>query len=181
MASGPITSWQIDGETIETVTGFIFLGSKITVDSDCSHEIKMLAPWKESYDKSRQHIKKQRHHFADKGPHSQSYGSSSSHVRIWELNHKEDWALKNWCFQIVLEKILKSPLDCKEIKSVNPIGNQLWMFIGRTWLHDAKNWLIGRHWCWGRLRAGRKAGDRGWDGQMVSLIQRTWVWANSGI
>ena len=80
MASGPITSWQTDGETMETVRDFIFLGSKITADGDCSHEIKTLAPWKKSYDQSRQHIKKQRHYFADKGPSSQSYGFSSSHV-----------------------------------------------------------------------------------------------------
>ena len=72
MASGPITSWQIDGNTMETVTDFIFLGSKITADGDCSHEIKTLAPWKRSYDQPRQHIKKQRHYFADKGPSSQS-------------------------------------------------------------------------------------------------------------
>ena len=80
MASGPITSWQIDGETVEIVSDFIFLGSKITADGDCSHEIKTLTPWKESYDQPRQHIKKQRHHFANKGPYSQSYGLSSSHV-----------------------------------------------------------------------------------------------------
>ena len=79
-ASGPITSWQIDGETTETVTGFIFLGSKIIADGDCSHEIKMLAPWKKSYDQPRQHFKKQRHHFPNKGPSSQSYGFSSSHI-----------------------------------------------------------------------------------------------------
>ena len=81
MASGPITSWQIDGETVETVSGFIFLGSKITADGDCSHEIKRhLTPWKESYDQPRQHIKKQRHYFAYKGPSSRGYGFSSSHV-----------------------------------------------------------------------------------------------------
>ena len=80
MASGPITSWQIDGETMETVTDFILGGSKIIVDGDCSLEIMILAPWKKSYDKPRQHIKKQKHHFADKGPSSQSYGFSSSHV-----------------------------------------------------------------------------------------------------
>ena len=80
MASGPIPVWQMDGETMETVTDFIFLGSKITSDGDYSHEIKMLAPWKKSYDQPRQHIKKQRHYFANKGPHSQSYGFSSSHV-----------------------------------------------------------------------------------------------------
>ena len=80
MASGPITSWQIHGETMETVTDFILGGSKITADGDCSHEIKTLAPWEESYDQPRQHIKMQRHYFADKGPSGQSYGFSSSHV-----------------------------------------------------------------------------------------------------
>ena len=82
MAPDPITSWQIDGETMETVTDFIFLDFKITAGGDCSHEIKRLALWKKSYDKPRQHIKKQRHYFADKGPHSQSYGFSSSHVQM---------------------------------------------------------------------------------------------------
>ena len=82
MASGPITSWQIDGETVETVSDFIWGGSKITADGDCSHEIKTLAPWEESYDQPRQHIKMQRHYFADKGPSGQSYGFSSSHVWI---------------------------------------------------------------------------------------------------
>ena len=80
--SSPITSQQTDGETMETVTDFIFLGSKITADGDCSHEIKMLAPWKKSYDKPRQHFKKQRHDFANKGPSSQSYGFSSSHIQM---------------------------------------------------------------------------------------------------
>ena len=80
MASSPITSWQIDGETMETVTDFIFLGSKISTDGDCSHEIKTLIPWKKSYDKTRQHIKKQRYYFANKGPSSQGYGFSSGHV-----------------------------------------------------------------------------------------------------
>ena len=82
MASGPITSWQIDGETMETVSDFIFGGSKITADDDCSHEIKMLAPWKKSYDQLGQLIKKQRHYFADKGPSSQSYDFPSSQVWI---------------------------------------------------------------------------------------------------
>ena len=80
MASGPITSWQIDGETMGTVTDFILGGSKITADGDCSHEIKTLAPWKKGYDQPRQHIKKQRHYFANKSLSSQSYGFSSSHV-----------------------------------------------------------------------------------------------------
>ena len=80
MASSPITSWEIDGETEETVSDFILGGSKITADGDCSHEIKTLNPWKESYDQPRQHIKKQRHYFANKGPSSQSYGFSCSHI-----------------------------------------------------------------------------------------------------
>ena len=80
MASGPITSWQIDGETVETVADFIFGGSQITADGDCSYEIKTLTPWKESYDQPRQHIKKQRHYLVNKGPSSQGYGFSSSHV-----------------------------------------------------------------------------------------------------
>ena len=104
-------------------------GSKITADGDCSHEIKMLAPWKKSCDQPRQHIKKQRHYFANKGLSSQSYGFSSSHVRMWEWDHKESWVPKNWCFwTVVLEKTLESPLDCK-IKPVNPKGNQSWIFI----------------------------------------------------
>ena len=89
MASSPTTSWQIEGETMEMVTDFIFLGSKITVDNDCSHEINTLTPWKESYDQPRQSIKKQRHHFASKGPSSQSYGFSSSHVQVCKLDRKE--------------------------------------------------------------------------------------------
>ena len=115
---------------------------------------KTLAPWKKIYDQPRQHIKKQRHYFASKGPSSQGYGFSSSLVWIWELDHKERWALKNWCFwTVVLEKTLESPSDCKEIKPVNPKGNQSWVFIGRTdaeaetpilWPPDAKNGLIGK-------------------------------------
>ena len=152
MASSPIASWQIDGETMGTVTDFIFLGSKITADGDCSHEIKTLDSWKKSYDQPRQHIKKQRCYFADKGPSSQSYGFSSSHVWMWELDYKESGAWKNWCFwTVVLEKTLETPLGCKEIKLVHPKGNQSWIFIGRTdveaeapivWPPDGKNWLI---------------------------------------
>ena len=89
MASGPITSWKIEGEKVETVTDFIFLGFKITVDSDHSHEIKTLAPWKKSYDKTRQCIKKERYHFAYKGLYGQSCGFSSGHVWMRELDYKE--------------------------------------------------------------------------------------------
>ena len=114
----------------------------------------MLVAWKKSYDQPRQHIKKQKHYFANKALSSQSYGFSGSHVWMWELNYIEIWAPKNWCFwTVVLEKTLKSPLDYKEIKPVNPKRNQSWIFIGRTdteaeapiiWPHDAKNWLIGK-------------------------------------
>ena len=115
---------------------------------------KMLTPWKKSYDQLRQLIKKQRHYFANRGPSSQSYGFSSGHVWMWELDYKESWALKNWCFwTVVLEKTLESDLDSKEIQPVNPKGNQSWAFIGRTnaeaetpilWPPDVKNWLIGK-------------------------------------
>ena len=112
----------------------------------------MLSPWKESYDQPGQHIKKQRHYFANKGPSSQGYGFSSGHVWMWELGYKESWALKNWCFwTVVLEKTLESPLDCKEIQPVHPKGYQFWVFIGRPdveaetpiiWPPDVKSWLI---------------------------------------
>ena len=114
----------------------------------------MLVPWKKSHDQPRQHIKKQRYYFADKCSSNQSYGFSSGHVWMWELNYKESWVLKNWCFwTVVLEKTLESPSDCKEIQPVHPKGNQSWMFIGRTdveaeapilWPSDAKSWLIGK-------------------------------------
>ena len=129
-------------------------GSKITADGDCSHEIKTLAPWKKIYDQPRQYIKNQRHYFAKKDPSSQSYGLSCSHVWMWELDYKESWGPKNWCFcSVVLEKTLDSPLDCKEIQLVHPKGNQSWIFIGRTgveaeipilWPPSVKNWFIGK-------------------------------------
>ena len=115
---------------------------------------KVLAPWKKCYDQPRQHIKKQRHHFAEKGPCSQSYGLSSSHVWMWKLVYKESWVLKNWCFwPMVLEKTLESPLDCKEIQPVHPKGNQseysleglmLKLKLPILWPPDVKNWLIGK-------------------------------------
>ena len=121
-------------------------------------------PWKKSYDKPRQHIKKQRHYFANKGPSSQDYSFPSSHVWTWQLDYKESWALKNWCFwTVVLEKTLESSLGCNEIQPVHPKGNQSWISIGRTdieaetpilWPPDVKNWLIwkdpdaGKDWRW---------------------------------
>ena len=107
---------------------------------------------KRSYDQPRQHIQKQRHYFANKGPSSLSYGFSSSYVWMWELDYKESWVSKDWCFwTVVLEKTLESPLDSEEIQPVHPKGDQSWVFIGRTdaeaetpilWPPDAKNWLI---------------------------------------
>ena len=106
----------------------------------------------ESYNPPRQHIKKQRHYFANKGPSSQSYSFSNIYVWMWELDYRESWAPKNWCFwTVVLEKIVESPLECKEIKPFNHKGNQFWIFLGRTdaeaetlilWPPDVKNWLI---------------------------------------
>ena len=114
-------------------------------------------------------MKKQRLHFANKDPYSQSYGFPRSHVQLWEFNHKEGWALKNCCFQIVvLEKALETPLDCKEIKPVNPKGNQPWISIERTdaeaeapvrWPPDAKSWLIGKDLMPGKIEGRRR---RGW-------------------
>ena len=95
------------GEAMETVRAFIFFDSQITADGDYSHEIKTHAPWKKTYHQPRQYVKKQRHYFTNKGPSSQSYGFSSSHVWMWELDYKESWAPKNWCFwTVVLEKTL---------------------------------------------------------------------------
>ena len=137
----------------------------------------------EGFKITRQHVKKQRHYFADKGLSSQSYGFSSSRVRMWELDHKESWALKNWCFcTVVLEKTLESPLDCKEIKLVSPKGNQSWIFIGRTdaeaetpilWPPDVKNWLIGKDPDVGKYWRQEEKGTTEDDGWMASVTQWT--------
>ena len=147
----------------------------------------MLTPWKETYDQPRQHIKKQRHYFANKGPYSQGYGFSSGHVWMWELDYKEGWEPKNWCFwTVVLERTLESPLDSKEIQPVHPKGNQSWVFTGRTDMSWNSNTLAT--WCeelthlkrpWEKLRAEGEGDDRGWDGWMASPTQWTWVWVNS--
>ena len=159
MASSPITSWQIDGEKME----IIFLGSKITEDGDCSHEIKRHLLLGRKAMTNLDSILKSRD-ITDEGPSSQSYGFSSSHVWVWELDYKSSWTLMNSCFwTVVLEKTLESPLDCKKIEPVHPKGNQSWVFIGSTdaeaeipilWPPDAKDWLIwkdpdaGKDWRW---------------------------------
>ena len=154
MASGPITPWQIDGETMETVTDFIFLGSKITADGDCSHEFERPLLFGRKAMTNLGNILKSRDSTLPTKVclSSQSYVFSSSHVWMWELDYKESWVLKKWCFwTVVLEKTLENPLGCKEIKSVNPKWNQSWIFVGRTdaeaetpilWPPDVKSWLI---------------------------------------
>ena len=154
MASSPITSWQINGETVETVTDFILGGSKITAEGDCSHEIKRHLLLGRKVMTNLDSILKSRHYFDNKGPSSQSYGFSSGHVWMWELDCEESWVLKNWCFwTVVLEKTVESPSGCKEIQPVHPKGDQSWVFIGRTdaeaetsilWPPHAKSWLTGK-------------------------------------
>ena len=147
----------------------------------------MLTPWKKNYDQPREHIKKQRHYFANKGPSNQAYG----HVWMWELDYKESWALKNWCFQtMVLEKTLESPLDYKEIQPVHSKGNQSWIFFRRTdaeaetpilWPPDAKNWLTrkdpesGKEWRWEEKGTTE---DERLDGIIDAM--KSWVWVSSG-
>ena len=132
-----------------------YQGSKITADGDCSHEIKRrLLLGRKAMTNLDSMLKNRDITLPKKGRSSQSYSFSSSHVWLWELDYKESWALKNWCFwNVVLEKTLESPLDCKEIQPVHPKGNQSWIFIGRTdaeaetsilWPPDVKNWLIGK-------------------------------------
>ena len=155
MAYSPITSWQIDGKTGETVADFIFLGSKITADGNCSHEIKwrLLLGRKvmtnlDSILKSRDITLPTKVRLV-----KAMYGFSSSHVWMWELDYKESWAPKNWClWTVVLEKTLENLLDCKEIQPFHPKWDQSWVFIGRTdaetpvlWPPDVRSWLIWKN------------------------------------
>ena len=155
MASSPITSWQIDGETMEMVTDFISLGSKITADGDCSHEIP---PWKKSYDKSRQHIKKQRHYLVDKGRSSQScFFFSSSDVWMWELDHEkaEHWivdAFELWCWRRRMTVPWTTRTSNQSIlKEIIPEYSLEGLMLKLTlilWPPDVKNWLIRKKpWC----------------------------------
>ena len=150
----------------------------------------MLTPWKESYDQPRQHLKKQRHYFANKGPSSQGYGFSSGHVWMWELDYKESWVLMHWCFWTVVLKKSLSPFNCKEIQPVHPKVRSV---LGVHWKDWCWSWYSNNFatsceelthwkspWCWERLRARGEGDDRGWDGWMASRTQGTWVWVNSG-
>ena len=155
MASGPITWWQIDGETVQTVTDFIFGGSKIIADVDCSHEIKRhLLLGRKVMGNLDSILKSRAITLPTKVCLVKTMVFSSGHVWMGELGHKKSWALKNWCiWTVVLEKTLESPLDCKEIQLVHSKGNQSWTFNGRTdaeaetpilWPPDVKNWLLGK-------------------------------------
>ena len=170
------------------VTDFLFLGSKITADGDCSHEIKRRLLLGRKAMTNLDSILKSRHYFANKGPSSQSYGFSSSRAWMWELDYKESWALKNWCFwTVVLEKTLESSLDRKEIKLVNPTGNQseysleglilklkLQYFGHLMQRTDAKT-DAGKDW----RQEWEKGTIEDKKVKMASLTQWTWVWANS--
>ena len=155
MACGPITSWQIDGKIMKTVADFVFMGSKITVDGDCIHEIKRHLLLGRKVMTNLDSILKSRDIIWQHTPSSEGYGFSSRYVWIWEPNNKESWALKNWCFwTVILEKTLESPLDCNKIQPVHLKVNQSWIFIGRIsaeaeapilWPPDAKNWLLGKN------------------------------------
>ena len=153
MASSPITSWQIDGGKVGTVTGFIFLGSKIT--ADCSHEVKRHLLLERKAVTNLENILESRAiTLPTKVYIVKAMVLSSYHVQMWESDHEEGWAPKNWYFQtVVLKTILESPLDSREIKPVHPKENQPWILIGRTdaeaeapilWPSDSKSWLIGK-------------------------------------
>ena len=190
MVSFPITSWQINEETMETVRDFVFGG----LQNHCRWWLqpwnqKMLAPWKNSYDQPKQHIKKQRRYFANKGPSSQGYGFSSSHVWMWELDYKENWELKNWCFWTVVLVDSWGSLG-QQGDPISPSSRKLtvnihWKDWCWSWSSDPlATWHkelthLKRPWCWERLKAGGEGDDRGWDGWMASPSQWTWVCANS--
>ena len=189
MTSGPITSWQTASRWGNNGNSEIIYSSEL--QNHCRWWLqpwnsKTLAPWKKSYNQPRQYIKKQRHYLATKVRLVKAIVFPVVMYGCWELGHKEGWALTNWCFwTVVLEKTLKSPLDCKDIKPVNPKGNQYWIFIGRTdaeapilWPPLAKSRFIRRDPDAGKDWRQEKD-ERGWDGWMASPTQWTWVWTSS--
>ena len=192
MESYPITSWQIDGETMETVTDFIFLGSKITADGDCSHEIKRcLLLGRKAMTNLDSILKSRDITLPAKFYLVKAMFFPSTHVWMWELDYKESFTLKNRCFwTVVLEKTLESPLDWREIQPVHPNWDHSWVFTGSTdaeaetpikvlttSCEELTHWK--RPWCWEGLGAEGEGDDRGWDGWMASPTQWTWVWVDS--
>ena len=170
------------GGKMEAVKDFIFLGSKITADGDWSHEIKRrLLLGKKSYNGPRQHIKKQRHHLAHKGPYSQSYSFSGSHVWMWEFNHTEGWALNNWySWTVVLEKALESPQTARRsnqsiLKETDPEYSLEGLMLRLKLQYNVplmqRADSLGKPWCWERLKAEGEGDDRGWDCWVASM---TW-------
>ena len=151
----------------------------------------MLTPWKESYDQPREHIKKQRYYFANEGPSSQSYGFSSGHVWMWELDYKESWVPKNLCFWLwCWRRLLRVPWTArrsnqsilKETTQGVHWKDWSWGWSSNTlatWCEVPTHWK--RPWCWERLKAGGEGANRGWDGWMASSPRWTWVWVDSGI
>ena len=177
-------------ETMETVTDFVFLVSKFTVDSDCSHEIRRHLLLGRKIMTNIDSIFKGRDiTLPTKVCLVKAVFFSSNFVWMWDLDHKNCWALKNWCFwTVVLEKTLESPLNCKEIKPVNPKGNQSWYSLEWSRICSSHNLAIWcqevshskRPWCWERLKKGEEGYDRGWDGWMTSPTWWTWVLASTG-
>ena len=194
MASSPITSWKIKGEKVEVVTNFIFLGSRITVDSDCSHEIKKcLLIGRKAMTNLDSILKSRDITLLTKVHLSQNYGFSSSHVWMWELDYKESWALTSWCFwTVVLEKTLESPLHSEEMKSINPKGNPSWIFIGRTDAEAETPILWPVHLIWGAvslektLKMGKTEGRRSgqqrmrWLDDIINSMDMSLTPGNSG-
>ena len=195
MVSSPIASWQIVGKTMKTVTDFVFLGFKVTADSDCSHEIKRHLLLGGKTMTNRDSVLKSRDiTLLTKVCIVKAivFPVVVYRCESWTIKKAESW---NWCLQtIVLEKTLESHLDSKKIKPVNPKGNQPWILIGRTdaeaeapilWPPAVKSWHIGKDpdagKDWGQEEKGARGWDvRGWEGWMESLIQQMWVLANSG-
>ena len=190
MVSSPITSWQINGETMETVTDY-FWGLQNHCRWWLQHEIKRhLLLGRIAMTNRDSILKEQRHHFANKGPSSQSYGFSSGHVWMWGLDHKESGVLKNWCFwPMLLEKTLESPLDTRNsnqsiLKEISPESSLEGLMLKLELQYfghlTRRTESFEKTPSWKRLKAGGEGDDRGWDGWMVSLTQRTWIWASSG-
>ena len=186
MALGPITSWEIDGETVETVSDFIFLASKITAEGDCSHEIKRHLLLGRKVMTNLDSILKSRDITLSTKVHLVKAMVFAVVMYGCELDCEESWAPKSWCFWTM---VLEKTLEIKEIQPVHPKGNQPWTFIGRTDAEAETPILVATSckeltywkgpWCWEGLGAGGEGDDRGWDGWMASPTQWTWVWVNS--